>query len=105
MTLLPDQTYVGPPIDEPTLLARLPKALAMFLEETNGFVAFDGGLHVRGICAAPAWHSLVRFWSGDDALLRIYTSIHPDDVPFGEDALGDQFFLRGRGLLAATSRG
>jgi hypothetical protein len=62
---------------------------------TNGFVAFGGGLHVRGICAAPAWHSLARFWSGDDALLRIYTSIQPDDVPFGEDALGDQFFLRG----------
>jgi len=95
MKLLPDQTYVGPPIDDPTLLARLPKALAMSLEETNGFVAFGGGLHVRGICAAPAWHSLARFWSGDDALLRIYTSVQPDDVPFGEDALGDQFFLRG----------
>ncbi len=95
MTPLPEQTYVGPPIDDLTLLATLPRALAMSLEETNGFVAFGGGLHVRGICAAPAWHSLARFWSGDDALCRIYTSIQADDVPFGEDALGDQFFLRG----------
>src|SRR5260370_1844592 len=95
MTLLPDQTYVGPPIDDPRVLGRLAKALAVSLEERNGFVAFGGGLHVRGICAAPAWHSLARFWSGDDALHRTYTSIQPDDVPFGEDALGDQFFLRG----------
>jgi hypothetical protein len=67
----------------------------MSLEETNGFVAFGGGLHVRGICTAPDWHSLMRFWSGDDALHRIYTSISQEDLPFGEDALGDQFFLRG----------
>jgi len=76
------------------LLARVPEQLARFLQELNGFIAFGGGLHIRGICAAPPWHSLARFWSGDEALHRIYTSIQPDDVPFGEDALGDQFVLR-----------
>src|SRR5687767_14998925 len=39
--------FTGPAIDDPEILGNLPKALAALLEETNGFVQYGGGLHVR----------------------------------------------------------
>jgi len=64
------------------------------LAELNGFVAFGGGLHLRGACVAPAWHSLRHAWRGDAALYRLFPALASDDVPFAEDALGDQYVLR-----------
>jgi hypothetical protein len=64
------------------------------LTVANGFVLFDGGLHVRGVCDVPQWHSLTRIWTGSDALSSLYPSVRPEDVPFAEDFLGDQFLLR-----------
>lgn len=90
----PELTYSGSAVNDFELLARLPGALAAALTETNGFIAFSGGLHVRGICASPDWHSLERIWSGSEAFHHTYTSLSSWDIPFGEDALGDQFFLR-----------
>jgi hypothetical protein len=87
-------SYTGPAIDDPELLAKLPKPLAELLLQTNGYIQFHGGLHVRGACLAPAWHSLREAWLGDNAFHRLYPELKPDDVPFAEDFLGDQFILR-----------
>ena len=86
--------YSGPPIDDRATLARLPRDLREVLEEANGFIAFGGGLHVRGACTEPRWHSLGYWWTSDDALHRQFRVVLPDDIPFAEDALGDQFLLR-----------
>lgn len=87
-------SFVGPPIDDRELLAKLPKALADLLEEANGFVQFHGGLHVRGACLEPAWHSLRDAWLGEHAFHRLYADVKPEDIPFAEDCMGDQFLLR-----------
>ena len=87
-------TFTGPAIDDHDLLDKLPKALAGVLQQTNGFIQYHGGLHVRGACHAPAWHALRDAWIGDDAFHRHYPEMTADDIPFGEDSLGDQFFLR-----------
>ena len=50
--------YVGPPIDDPEMLERLPSEYRSLLAQANGYVAFHGGLHVRGACLIPEWHSL-----------------------------------------------
>ena len=89
-----DFDYSGPPIDDGATLARAPRDLRELLEERNGFIAFGGGLHVRGACTAPRWHSLGYWWASDDALHRQFTAVLSSDVPFAEDALGDQFLLR-----------
>ena len=86
--------YLGPPIDDPDILALLPLPFRNFLEQTNGYVAYHGGLHVRGACLAPAWHSLRRVWIGDHALYILFPVLEATDVPFAEDALGDQYVLR-----------
>jgi hypothetical protein len=87
-------TFTGPAIDDHDLLDQLPKTLANLLQQTNGFIQYHGGLHVRGACKAPAWHSLRAAWLGDEAFYRHYPELTADDIPFGEDCLGDQFFLR-----------
>jgi hypothetical protein len=87
-------SYVGPPIDDPAILAELPTVVRELLTGTNGFVAHDGALHVRGACRAPTWHSLRYWWRSDDALHRQFSAISPTDIPFAEDAVGNQFVLR-----------
>lgn len=89
-----DLTYVGPEPDDPETLAALATEHRELLAELNGFVAFGGGLHLRGACLAPAWHSLREAWWGARALHRLFAAVEPDDVPFAEDALGDQYLLR-----------
>ncbi|HZZ77728.1 MAG TPA: hypothetical protein VFE62_04360 [Gemmataceae bacterium] len=87
-------TFSGPAIDDPEMLAKVPKELADILGQVNGFVQFHGGLHVRGACLAPAWHSLRDAWIGTNAFHQLYPDVEPDDVPFAEDCMGDQFLLR-----------
>jgi hypothetical protein len=96
---LPHQTYAGPPIDDDEILARVPEPLATALRTRNGVVAWQGGLHVRGACREPAWHSLRSAWEGPLALHVLYDEVAPGDVPFAEDALGDQFLLRDGAVL------
>jgi len=96
---LPHQTWSGPPIDDEPILARVPEPLASALRARNGCVAYQGGLHVRGACAAPAWHALRAAWEGPLALHGLYDEVAADDVPFAEDALGDQFLLRDGAVL------
>lgn len=87
-------SFAGPPIDDEEILARCPPELADILRQVNGCVQFDGGLHLRGACRQPAWHSLRDAWDSGNALHRLYADVHPDDVPFAEDCMGDQFLLR-----------
>jgi hypothetical protein len=89
-------TFTGPALDDEEMLDRLHADLAGLLRQINGFIQFQGGLHVRGACLEPAWHSLRNAWDGEAAFHRLYAEIRPDDVPFAEDCLGDQFFLRDR---------
>jgi hypothetical protein len=67
---------------------------ANLLQRMNGYVAYYGALHVRGACREPLWHSLRYAWTGDGALHRLYPNLSVDDIPFAEDAIGDQYVLR-----------
>ena len=87
-------TYEGDPISDHELWANLPADLKSFYSEINGIVAYQGGLHLRGCVAEPKWHSLRQVWQGDWALNRNFTELRATDIPFGQDCLGDQFFLR-----------
>jgi hypothetical protein len=91
---LNDVTYEGPPIDDPETLVLLPTDLRNLLEQINGFVQFGGGLHVRGACLEPGWHSIGEAMSGEFALYEHYPGMLPTDVPFAQDAVGDQYLLR-----------
>lgn len=87
-------TYVGPEIDDQEILAALPPALQSLLGQINGFIQYEGGLHVRGACLEPEWHSLRSAWLGDDAFHRLYPQVLPTDIPLAEDCVGDQLLLR-----------
>ena len=91
---LPHLTWSGPPIDDREILARVPEPLRSALEARNGCLAWRGGFHVRGACREPGWHALRAAWEGPAAFHVLYEEVLESDVPFAEDALGDQFFLR-----------
>ena len=87
-------TYQGPPLDDSEILGQLPDSLKSLLNSLNGFIQFGGGLHVRGACTAPVWHSLRRAWHGPTAVHELFSSVNQDWVPFAEDCVGDQFLLK-----------
>jgi len=89
-----EATYVGSEITDTEILDRLPEDHRLLLNETNGFILFDGGLHVRGAVMSPEWHSLRNVWAGTLALHQLYPAVREADVPFAQDCLGDQFILR-----------
>ncbi len=86
-------TYVGPELDAPEFLDRLPASLRSLLEQMNGFILFGGALHVRGACEYPTWHSLEAAWNGEAAFHRLYPAVQTHWIPFAEDCVGDQFFI------------
>jgi len=88
------RTYIGAEITDTDILNRLPESYRRLLRDENGFILFDGGLHVRGAVLSPEWHSLRKVWFGDFALHKIFPAITETDVPFAQDCLGDQFVLR-----------
>jgi len=84
---------VAEEIDQETFES-LPKELRTFYQGTNGLIAFNGGLHIRGVGSDPSWHDLARYWHGEMALHLVYTEMRPSDIPFAQDCLGDQYFYR-----------
>lgn len=92
-------TWTGPDVDDPELLAELPRELRGVLSAANGFILFGGALHVRGAVREPAWHSLRAHWTGANALAALYPALRADDVPFAQDCVGDQFLLRGGAVV------
>jgi hypothetical protein len=87
-------TFLGPPVDDHELFPLLPAELRTLLEQVNGFIQFNGALHVRGACRDPEWHSLRRAWMTGKAFHRHYREVSETDVPFAQDFLGNQFLLR-----------
>src|SRR5258708_35360566 len=87
-------TFRGPSIDDPDILEHIPNELAELLRQINGFIHSRGGLHVRGACHNPSWHSLRSIWHGDHALHRGYQTVRESDIPFAQDCFGDQFLMR-----------
>ena len=88
-------TFRGPALSADVLPSNLPSGYMDLLRQINGFIAFDGGFHLRGLCDAPTWHSIARAWQGERSLHRFFPAVRDSDVPFGQDCLGDQFLLRG----------
>src|SRR5262249_39670927 len=94
---LSNVTFVGPAFEEGSLLIpALPDNLVGLLRQINGFILFEGGLHVRGVCADPEWHSLASVLKGPKALHVLYPSLHVSDIPFAQDCVADQYILRER---------
>jgi hypothetical protein len=87
-------TFEGDPVDDEETFERLPAPLRDVLMRANGFVAWRGAFHLRGACRTPSWHALATVWDGELSLHRAYPGVEPSDVPFAQDALGDQFLLR-----------
>jgi hypothetical protein len=89
-----DITFMGPPVDDQELVPLLPPELRSLLEQVNGFVQFGGGLHIRGACRDPEWHSLRRAWMGRESFHPYYREVTETDIPFAQDFLGNQYLLR-----------
>ncbi len=100
---LPGLTYRGAALDDVDILDRLPTDLQQLLAQRNGFVAFRGGLHVRGACVEPKWHSLRAAMEGPESFAARFRTIKQDDVPFAQDVFGDQFVLRDGKVLKLDS--
>ncbi len=86
--------YIGSEITDPEMLNQVPEDYRRLLQQVNGSILFDGGLHIRGAVLSPEWHSLRKVWFGDFALYKLFPAIENTDVPFAQDCLGDQFLLR-----------
>lgn len=88
-------TFRGPEFDANSpLIGALPTNLVDLLRQINGFVQFGGGLHVRGICSNPIWHSIAEVMVGPAAIHKHYGVVLPTDAPFAQDCMADQFLLR-----------
>lgn len=95
--------YKGDEISNKEILLKLPTDLQNLLKEINGFTAFDGGLHIRGIVNIPEWHSLEKVWFGDFALHDMFSTLKESDIPFGQDCLEDQYVLRNKKVWHLSS--
>ena len=87
-------SYLGPQIDDLEILSRLPANIARTFESQNGFISVEGGLHVRGACQNPMWHSIRTAWEGEFAISRLYPMVEKSDIPLAEDCFGNQYLLR-----------
>ena len=68
----------------------LPRPIDNLLQQINGFILWEGALHVRGVCIEPEWHSLQSAMD----ILEHYHVLEEGDVPFAQDCVGDQFIFR-----------
>jgi hypothetical protein len=103
---IPGITWVGEKVDDEELLGNLPLNLVKILSDTNGFILYEGALHVRGASLTPEWHSIRAAMLGEAAFHKLYESVLITDIPFAQDQLGDQFFLRdGRVLRLSGETG
>ncbi len=97
-------TYTGPEFDESSyIIEKLPENIASLLRQINGFVQYGGGLHLRGVCNEPKWHSIENMMNGPFSLHNSYPAITDRDIPFAEDCVGDQFILRNRNVIKLLS--
>jgi hypothetical protein len=92
-------TWKGQSVEDIDILPELPAALARLLSDVNGFILYEGALHVRGASLTPEWHSLREAWRGPNAFSLLYPDVSPSDIPFAQDQVGDQLLLRGDSVL------
>lgn len=90
-------------MDDADVVSLLPPDLQALLEARNGFILFRGGFHVRGACSQPSWHSIGAAWLGSNAFHAGYRSVLVSDIPFAEEATGDQFLLRDGAVLRLSA--
>lgn len=74
----------------------LPENLFGLLTQINGFIQYGGGLHVRGLCKDPKWHSLEEIMIGELSLHEKYSEVQTTDIPFAQDCVADQYLLRNK---------
>lgn len=87
--------YQGPDYEmDEELEPQLPDNLVSLLKQINGFIQFGGGLHVRGACREPEWHSISAAMKGSDAIHEKFEEVETTDVPFAQDCVADQYLLR-----------
>ena len=97
-------TYTGPEFDEGSkIIKKLPDNLVSLLSQIDGFIQYGGGLHLRGVCHEPEWHSIESMMNGPLSLHNSYPAISDTDIPFAEDCVGDQFLLRNRNVIKLFS--
>jgi len=88
-------TYQGPAYESGSdVESLLPENLCSLLKQLNGFIQFGGGLHVRGNCKEPDWHSLATAMKGELALHKLFPEVRETDIPFAQDCVADQYLLR-----------
>ncbi len=94
---LSNVTFVGPHFEEGSAIAgALPDNLVGLLRQINGFILLEGGLHLRGVCSEPEWHSLAAVLTGPQAMHTLYPALRASDIPFAQDCVADQYVLRDR---------
>jgi hypothetical protein len=86
--------HQGGQIEDKEYFKTLPQELQDFYEQTNGLVAFQGGLTIRGCLNEPYWLSLKEACQGENALWKTYEELEQTDWMFAYDCCGDQYFLR-----------
>ncbi len=72
----------------------IPRDLKSLLNQINGFIQYHGGLHIRGVCQSPDWHSINEVMNGKFAFYKNYAGIIETDIMFAQDCMGDQYFIR-----------
>ena len=93
----PNITYQGPEYQaDQEVEPLIPGNLLSLLQQLNGFIQFGGGLHVRGICKEPEWHSLQAALFGETAIHKLFPAVEQLDIPFAQDCVDDQYILRNR---------
>lgn len=94
---LSNLTYQGPEYRaDQEIESLIPDNLISLLKQLNGFIQFGGGLHVRGLCKEPEWHSLRAALFGEEPIHKLFPSVEQSDVPFAQDCVADQYLLRDR---------
>lgn len=96
-------TYIGQNINDLICYDKLPDYLKDFLSRQNGFIALEGGFHVRGCVLAPEWHSLGDAWFGGLKLSDLFDHLTPNDIPIAQDGFGDQYLIRDGQIIRLLS--
>lgn len=86
--------YINHEIQDTGVYDLLPPEMQDFYDEINGLVAYNGGFQIRGCGTGPTWNSLDEAWKGENAFHKTYTNLSPEDIPFAQDCMGDQFVFR-----------
>ena len=86
--------YINHEVQDTEIYDLLPPEMQDFYDEINGLVAYNGGFQIRGCGTGPTWNSLDEAWKGENAFHKTYPNLKPEDIPFAQDCMGDQYVFR-----------